>query len=161
MLFRYAAAFFRCPLSLGPGESVPQHVSVIPACNQASVVNVLPVIDTLITPVSTRSSLPHSPASVPSSPPVLFTVCMAVLHSNFSSFTRLVETLEADRMFGARRFVVYDMSSTVEVRHVLADYGQLVEVVPWDSLPVRSSADWPKSAIIYPIEVHYFGQVCN
>ena len=92
---------------------------------------------------------------------VNYTVCLSVLHSNFSNYRQLIETVELNRMFGAQRFVVYDYTTGSDVKRVLRHYEQagILETIPWNTLPVTSYPDTPPEMIHGTPEIHYFAQV--
>lgn len=140
---KYAAAFYTC--SLSPSEPPPHSVSLVSGCSNTDS-NLLKVID---------------PEQVPASSKVLHTVCLSVLHSNYSDYRRLIETVELSLMLGANRFIVYDLSSSPDVRLVLESYRRdgIIDIVPWNSLPVGSGPEWPPNTVVSTPEVHYFGQV--
>ena len=89
------------------------------------------------------------------------TVCMGVLHSNYSEYSRLIETIELNAMFGARRIVVYDYSSTPDVREVLENYRHdgLVERLPWDSMSLTTWDENHARDGQAAMQIHYFAQV--
>ncbi|KAH3772482.1 hypothetical protein DPMN_173822 [Dreissena polymorpha] len=75
-----------------------------------------------------------------------FTVCLMPLHNNFNDSYALVQWIELNLLLGAENFVVYNYSSSANIRTILDLYTKrnITEVVQW-SIPVE--------------EVHYFGQV--
>jgi len=89
---------------------------------------------------------------------VNFTVCVTPLNYRYNNYQQLVETIEVNRMFGARHFVFYNYSSGPFVRTFLDAYRQegLVTIVPW-SLPVTVDV-WPPNKNVIPA-IHYFGQL--
>ncbi len=153
---RYAASFFTCPCSqckqnVGDAERrVPYAVSLVSGCNRPAS-NVLKVI---VSSLAQRSTLTADNT-------VTFTVCMSVLHSNHSDYQQLVETIEMNRLFGAERFVFYNMSSSSDVQLVLDSYSRdgILDVIPWHSLPMSSRDENKLDGGLAPLEVHYFGQV--
>jgi len=83
-----------------------------------------------------------------------------LLHSNYSNYRQLIETVELNLMFGAQRVVIYDMLSSPDVQLVLDSYRRdgVVETVPWNSLPL-TSWDEAKPLGDQAMQVHYFAQV--
>ncbi len=92
---------------------------------------------------------------------VVHTVCLSVLHSQYSNFRQLIETIELNRLFGAERFVIYYLSASRDVQLVLDTYSRdgIVTVIPWNSLPVPVSNGTVHTANSSAWQVHYFGQV--
>ncbi|XP_053377892.1 uncharacterized protein LOC128547951 [Mercenaria mercenaria] len=85
-----------------------------------------------------------------------FAVCLSPLYFNYSRAYELAEWIELNRILGAEKFVVYNISTSTNVDQVLGYYSRqgLVNVVQWQ-LPMRVST-YPKSK--EPAEIHYFGQ---
>lgn len=158
LVFRYATAFYTCPLS--NADDPPYAVSLVSNCNDDAK-NLLKVIDTTSADDDVnRKRAPNSTAGGVTSRKVHYTVCVAVLHSTYSDYRRLIETVELNRLFGAQRLIIYDKSSSADVRLVLEGYRRdgIVEIVPWDSLPLTSWPEWPPHDG-NAMQVHYFGQV--
>ncbi|XP_045194655.2 uncharacterized protein LOC123550291 isoform X1 [Mercenaria mercenaria] len=85
-----------------------------------------------------------------------FAVCLSPLYFNYSRAYELVEWIELNRILGAEKFVIYNISTSINVNQVLAYYSKrgLVQVMQW-RLPMRV-ATYPRSK--EPTEIHYFGQ---
>ena len=71
------------------------------------------------------------------------TVCVPPLHFRYNRVNKLVETVEANRLFGAQRFIFYNYTAGRDVTRVLRGYEAegLATVVPWP-LPLRVNV-WP------------------
>lgn len=138
---RYAAVFYKCPAF---NDNAPFALSLTANCSD-NATNLL-YIDVPQTNVEAAGSTIDVKLQA-GEMKVLHTVCFSVLQSNYSNYKRLIETLEINRMFGAQRFVFYNLSSTREIQLVLESYERngIAEVIQWTSLPVT--------------EVHYYGQL--
>uniref|UniRef100_A0A0B7BVE0 Glycosyltransferase family 92 protein n=1 Tax=Arion vulgaris TaxID=1028688 RepID=A0A0B7BVE0_9EUPU len=69
-----------------------------------------------------------------------FTVCYSVLHSGFNMTSKLIESIELNRLLGAEHFLVYNYSVSPQVDEILSRYQQdgIVTVLAWP-LPTKSS----------------------
>lgn len=112
-----------------------------------TITNLLYVVDTVTDFDDIIRSSVDSKSHAVDQNEVLYTVCFPVLHSNYSNYQRLIESLEVNRMFGAQRFVIYNLSSSYDIDMVLGSYERdgIIEIVQWTSFPVT--------------EVHYYGQL--
>ena len=84
-----------------------------------------------------------------STPKYNFTVCVTPFSLHYNDVSRFVEHVEINRLFGADRFVYYNLSTGENVTRVVQSYIQegLAEVVPWP-IPTEIGDD-----------IHYFGQL--
>ena len=78
-----------------------------------------------------------------------FTVCVSPVQNSFNDVDKLVQFIEMHRIFGAEKFVFYNMSMGPVVRTYLEFYKQqgTVDVIPW-KLPHR-------------IDAHYHAQLAS
>ncbi|XP_045194659.2 uncharacterized protein LOC123550295 [Mercenaria mercenaria] len=87
----------------------------------------------------------------------LFTVCLTPLNYHYDGDSELVEWIELNKILGAEKFIVYNYSSSINVKRVLDLYSKrgTTEVVQWQ-LPMKvDSYQETKN----PVEIHYFGQI--
>jgi hypothetical protein len=159
LVIRYSAAFYTCPVN--GTDSSPYAVSLVSKCSDATT-NLLKVVDNGSADnvnYTTNDSINSRPGTF-ASQKVRYTVCLALLHSNYSDYKRFIETVELNRMFGARRIIVYVQSTSPDVQLVLDSYSRdgIVETIPWDSLPLTS---WTENTNLNDrtMQIHYFGQV--
>ena len=89
-----------------------------------------------------------------------FTVCVTPFNFQFNNANQLTEFIEANRMFGAQKFVFYNHSTGRDVDRYLGMYANtgLVEIVPW-RVPVAVDV-WPPDPKEEP-EIHYFAQLAS
>lgn len=130
--FRYSVALFECSIS---STKLPSYVSLISEKCQPPL-NLILVQHLNKPPVRKRN----------------FTVCLAPLHANYSGDNELVEWIELNRLLGAEKFFVYNISTASNAARVLDFYSKrgVVEIVQF-ILPVDEKGKL--------IQVHYFGQV--
>ena len=83
-----------------------------------------------------------------------FTVCLSPLYFDYGRAYELVEWIELNRILGAEKFTIYNISTSINVDKVLEYYSKrgLVEIVQW-RLPIRVSK-FPGDRS----DIHYFGQ---
>ncbi|XP_060567205.1 uncharacterized protein LOC132725993 [Ruditapes philippinarum] len=83
-----------------------------------------------------------------------FSVCLSPLYFNYSRAYELVEWIELNRILGAEKFTIYNISTSINVDKVLEYYSKrgLVEIVQW-RLPMRVSKCPGDQS-----DIHYFGQ---
>jgi hypothetical protein len=159
LLNRFSAGFYTCPVN--GTDSPPYAVSLVSNCSDATT-NLLKVVDTGSVDnvnYTKNDSINRRPGTF-ASQKVRYTVCLALLHSNYSDYKRFIETVELNRMFGARRIIVYVQSTSPDVQLVLDSYSRdgVVETIPWDSLPLTSWTENMNSND-RTMQIHYFGQV--
>lgn len=87
-----------------------------------------------------------------------YTVCITPLNMNYNKTNEFLDIIEANKMFGAQKFVLYNYSSAAELQPYLKSYIDegLVEVHPW-KVPVPVDT-WPPDPHSVP-QVHYFAQL--
>ncbi|XP_060567228.1 uncharacterized protein LOC132726006 [Ruditapes philippinarum] len=136
---RYSASIFECQLQ---SSNLPDYVSVVnESCGiPLHILNV----------VSTEKKVAQKR---------LFTVCLAPFNFNYDDDSQLIEWIELNRILGAKKFIIYDFSSSVSVKRVLEFYSKrgLTEVVPWQ-LPMAVDT-YPAQNI--SADIHYFGQLAS
>lgn len=122
---RFVIFLYKCELaSLSP---VPVAVSLVhEKCDKIN--NMVSVTPTRLYKPKTRTT---------------FTVCVSALHNQFNDANKLVEFIEVHRMFGAEKFVVYNMSTGASVNIYLDYYKRhgSVDILPW-KLPKRVDAHY-------------------
>ena len=76
---------------------------------------------------------------------------MPPLHFHYNRVNQLVEMMEANRLFGAQRFIFYNYTAGRDVTRVLRGYEAegLATVVPWP-LPLRVNV-WPPEVALHLI----------
>ncbi len=109
-------------------------------CDQAN--NVLPV----------QVPSQHNPHRKPST---FFTVCVSPLHSGFNDANQLTQMIEANRIFGAEKFVFYNFDVGDLTKLYLRNYIQdgVIDVINWTLPDVKMSSAPGEEG------VHYFGQL--
>ena len=85
---------------------------------------------------------------------------MTPFNFNYDNHHQLVEMIEANRIFGAQKFVFYKYTVGSHVSTFLESYKKdnLVEVIPWQ-VPVVVDP-WPSDPKVEP-EIHYFAQLAS
>ncbi len=79
----------------------------------------------------------------------MFTVCISALNKNFNDADQLTEFIEIHRIFGATKFVFYDMAVGRDVQMYLKFYRRkgIVDIIPW-KLPTG-------------VDAHYYAQLAT
>lgn len=132
----FTSTIFECPL---PSSDMPSYISLgTKSC------------ETPLNMVRVRN------ASKPDMYKHKFAVCLSPLYFKYGRAYELVEWIELNRILGANKFIVYNISTAINTEQVLAYYSKrgLTEVVQW-RLPMTVSSS-PKIKI--KNEIHYFGQ---
>ena len=78
-----------------------------------------------------------------------FGVCVPPLQERFDDTIKLVESIEVNRLFGAKHFIFYNYSSGPNVDNILRSYTKdgVTEVIKWN-IPLEIISN-----------IHYFGQL--
>ena len=84
-----------------------------------------------------------------------FSVCVPPVFNNYSDVMEFVEMVEVGRMFGAKRFTLYNLSIGADLEPYIQYYQRLgvVEVLPWN-IPWQD-----KDNKRIHDNIHYFGEV--
>ncbi|KAL4224748.1 hypothetical protein ACF0H5_015445 [Mactra antiquata] len=134
---RYSTYLFTCDLK---GREIPDFISVVSTdCYRPYHVMYL------------RSVITSE------EPKRMFTVCLSPLNKNYSNQYQLIEWIEMNRIYGAKKFVIYNHSSNSEVGKVLDFYSKrgIAEVVQWN-LPIKTQT--VTSQGFQKANIHYYGQ---
>ncbi len=140
-IFRFAAFLYICRLK---GRHIPYAVALSrDRCEVTRNMLTVPHIPIVTNKTSTLKSQ--------------FTVCVSPIHFNYNDVNQLVEFMEVNQIFGADKFVFYNLSIGPDVNQYLQQYAQqgLIDIIQW-KIPLAVDLKWPEDP---SKDIHYFGEL--